>query len=55
MKTWDNEEKEVIKSKDRVLSQVLSVEGDDRLKVNVILNMPEHLGYKREWHDIWTL
>jgi len=56
VKTWDDKERVVIKSKGCILGQVLSVEGDDRHKVNIIFkNMPDHLGCKRDWHALWTL
>ena len=56
VKTWADKERAVIRSKGCVLGQVLSVEGDERHKVNIIFkNLPEHLGYKREWQAPWTL
>ncbi|KAH6699918.1 heterokaryon incompatibility protein-domain-containing protein, partial [Leptodontidium sp. MPI-SDFR-AT-0119] len=56
VKTWGDEERAVIKGKGCILGQVLSVESDDRHKVNIIFkNMSEHLGCKREWHPLWTL
>ncbi|KAF8847357.1 HET-domain-containing protein, partial [Acephala macrosclerotiorum] len=56
VKTWGDKERAVIKSKGCILGQVLSIEGDDRHRVNIIFkNMPEHLGCKREWHALWTL
>ena len=56
VKTWGDEERAVIKSKGCVLGQVLSGERSDRYEVNIVFkNIPEHLGYNREWHALWAL
>jgi hypothetical protein len=56
VKTRGNEEMAVIKSNGCILGKVLSVESGDEYKVKIdFKNMAEHLGYKREWHALWTL
>jgi hypothetical protein len=56
VKNWGDEERAVIKSKGCILGQVLSVESGDKHKVNIrFKNIPEHLGYERERHALWTL
>ena len=56
VETWGDEERAVIKSKGCILGQVLSVESGDKHKVNIrFKNIPEHLGYDRERHALWTL
>jgi hypothetical protein len=53
VKTWGDGERAVIKSKGCILGQVLSVESDDRYRVNIIFkNMPDYLGCKRDWHAL---
>ena len=52
VETWDNREMTVIKGRGCVIGQVSSVESnwDDRQNVNIIFkNIPEHLGYNKEW------
>ncbi|RFU25922.1 hypothetical protein B7463_g10416, partial [Scytalidium lignicola] len=56
VKTWCDEMRAVIKSKGCVLGKVLSVDNDDKHKVNIrFKNMTDHLEYKRDWSDLWTL
>ena len=53
VKTWDREERAVIRSKGCILGQV-STESDNGHKVYV-KNIPEHLGFKGECHACWPL
>jgi ankyrin repeat protein len=56
VKTSDDEEKAIIKGRGCILGKVLSIESEERQKVNITFkNMPEHLGSKKKSHALWTL
>jgi hypothetical protein len=49
VKTRGNEKRVEIKSEGYILGKVLSGDSNDECKVNIsFLNIPDHLGYKRE-------